>query len=421
MTKNTTIALVAIFLIGIVYRLWFASLVPQPVINDKLDYRWFSLQMLQDPHMLAAHTFRTYPTSLMDALIYKVAGYENLRAVFIVQAVMDSAISLMIFYVLSRGLKLRKAAWVGAILYSLNPFTAGYVNVILSEILMVFCMATTAVTGILLLKKPSVLRGCLLGIAAGLTAETRNAAFAWTAVPIGLLFFFIPFKKHIGVYVAILAGLLLTVLYPLAANWRAYHVINITTLDDMYAREFYDGVIIKELAPLAPPLPEATYQMYAEYHTEYTPAHQNNAWRNAMIKKYYTLAWNLIKKNPWDYIQTRFHKMWFVWQKEALYVYVEPGYASHKIYTYFANLILLALAVIGLIYYPVKTFKTATGKWVRFMILGSFLYATFAFSFTQAEGRLTIPFYPLVILAAALGISQIMQTIQLIYRNHQQK
>ena len=113
--------------------------------------------------------------------------------------------------------------------------------------------------------------------------------------------------------------------------------------------------------------------------------------------------------------------MWFVWQKEALYVYVEPGYASHKIYTYFANLILLALAVIGLIYYPVKTFKTATGKWVRFMILGSFLYATFAFSFTQAEGRLTIPFYPLVILAAALGISQIMQTIQLIYRNHQQK
>jgi hypothetical protein len=256
----------------------------------------------------------------------------------------------------------------------------------------------------------------LFGIALGLAAEVRNAAFLWAAIPLGLLLFAVPFPKTKKIYIAAGIGLLLTVLYPFYANWRDYRVMSVTTVDNFYARELFNGAIIKRLPPLAPPLPQATYEMYAEYYTEYWPERQNSTYRQAITRKYYQKAWDIIAKDPGDYIQTRFDKMWYVWQKEAIYVYVEPGYELHREYTYTGNLILLTFALMGLLFFPiVKGRQGGVSRWVRWTIIGSIAYGTLAFCVTHAEERLTIPFYPLLFVSAAVGIEQSLRFIGRIF------
>ncbi len=414
---KTVLLLLAIFILGIIFRLWIASLAPQPFINDQKDYEWFATKILRDPHMLASHTFRTYPTPLLNAIIYRFAGFGNHTAIFFVQAVLDSFVSLMIFYILRRGLKFRNIAWLGAVLYAVNPFTAGYVNVVLSEILSIWTVAATVLSGIFFIRRPTIFRGALFGLILGVGAETRNAAFFWAIIPLGLLLWVVPFQKAKWAFGAVMLGLVLAVLYPLTANWRDYKVINISTVDDFYAKELFNGAIIKRLPPLAPPLPQATYQMYAEYYSEYWPERQNSAYRKAIAIKYYMKAWNVIAGDPLSYIKTCFGKMWYVWQKEAIYVYVEPGYESHRIYTYMANLFVLAFALTGLLFFPVrKGQKGVIARWVRWTIIGTILYGTLAFSITHAEYRLTIPFYPLLFISASAGFGWVAHLVQKIFR-----
>jgi hypothetical protein len=184
----------------------------------------------------------------------------------------------------------------------------------------------------------------------------------------------------------------------------------------MYARELFNGAIIKQLPPLAPPLLQETYEMYAEYYTEYWPERQNSAYRSAMAQKYYKKAFDIIAKDPLDYMKTCFHKMWYVWQKEAIYVYVEPGYETYREYTYMGNLILLTFALMGLLFFPeLKGRQKGVSRWIRRAIIGSIAYGTLAFCITHAEGRLTIPFYPLLFISAAVGIEQSLRFMERIF------
>lgn len=406
--KKTVFLLTLLCIVGFVFRMWIAYLVPQPFINDQRDYEYFASKMLKDPHMIASHSFRTYPTSLFVAVIYRIFGFANHQAVYVAQAIMDTSVILMVYYVIKKGLKQSGVAWLGAIIYALNPFTSGYVNVELSEVLSVWTVATTVVTGVFFLRRPSWVRGLLFGLAVGIAAETRSAAFFWAVCPVGLLFFFVPFAKAKGAYIAIGLGLILTVLYPLYANWRDFKAFNISTVDSVIPRELYNGAIIKHLGPLAPPLPYETYVMYSEYYTEWAPERQNEAYRHAMAMKYYQKTSEVISRDPLGYIRTCFNKMWYTWQKEAIYAYVEPNFESLRIYTYVLNLLLLATAVDGMIFWPVvKGKKNSVSNWIRWTIIGSVVYGTLAFCVTHGENRLTIPFYPLLAISSAVGIFQL--------------
>lgn len=406
--------LLFLFIAGVIFRLGMASFVPQPFINDQRDYEWYATKILKDPHMIASHTFRSYPMGLLTAVVYKVAGFGNHTAVIVLQAIMDSSVICMLFYAALFGLQSKRTAWIVAILYTFNPFTAGYVNVVLAEILTVWLIAAVILTGVLLMRRMTIIRGIVFGIALGLAAESRNAAFLWIVIPLGFLHFIKPVMSWKRVYGGIACGIILTMLYPLYANWRDYKTINITTVDSFYAKELYNGAIIKVLPPLAPPLPQETYKMYAEYYTEYWPERQNKAYRSTIAKEYYKKAWDVIRKDPVDYIKARVYKMWYVWQKEALYVYTEPGFESRKLFTYTLNLFVLALSVSGIFIFPVSGNRIAW--WMRGMIAGSIAYGSLVFCVTHAEYRLTIPFYPLLFLSASVTISYL--TNKVIELNH---
>lgn len=402
--KKEWFFIIALLAASVLFRLWFISLAPQPFGWDQYEYEMYAAKIFSHPWMMAAHSYRSYPYPLLLALFYKVVGFGNHQAVFFLQAVLDSLVGLMIYVILRSRSRpgLEATPWIGFILYCINPFTSGYVGVLLAEVMTGFFIAGTVLLGLMFVKKPNPIHGILFGLFAGLAAETRNAAFLWTIVPIGLAFSFV--RPRLAKF-SIVLGVILTLLYPLYVNWRDYKELNVTTVDDFYAKEFFQGALIKKLAPFTYLYPRESHLMWNEYYSEYDPG-RTTLERRQMAKKYYRKAWDLMKADPIDYIKVRFFKMFYVWQKENVFFYAEPGFESHRMVTYWGNSVLLLLAAAGLWFWPKK------GSFVRWSIIGTILYGTLAFSVTHAEYRLTIPFYPLLIAAASVGIASLYHHVR---------
>ncbi len=410
------ITLLGLYLsIGILFRLWLASLAPQPFINDQRDYDYFAGKILADPHMIASHSFRTYPYPMLLALLYRFVGFGNHQAVIVFQAILDSLTGVLIYALVLLIRQKKSTARLALFIYALNPFTAGYVNVVLSEVMATFFMVASVLSGAIFVKTPSKRWGLLFGFTMGLSAQTRNAVFLWTLIPLGLALYYVPLRKNVGGYGWIALGVFLTMIYPLISNWRDFREIRATTVDSFYAKEFFNGVVIRRLAPLAPPLPMETYEMYAQYYSEYNPERDSN-YRKMISRKYYDMAWERIWQDPLDYLTVRLDKMWYVWQKEAIYVYREPGFEKHKPWIYALNLILLAMGGVGLFLWKRSlTPQSHISRWVWGTVMGTIVYSTFVFSLTHAEHRLTIPFYPLLIVCGAIGLNNLRSYI---FRSH---
>ncbi|OGG05019.1 hypothetical protein A2Z33_07065 [Candidatus Gottesmanbacteria bacterium RBG_16_52_11] len=397
----------AVFFGAVWYRLWFITLVPQPVIYDQDEYQWYATKIYYHPQMLASHSYRSYPFPLMLATVYKFAGFADYPAVYTVNAVLDSLTAVGIYFLLRFSVRQKPAAWTGLLLYAVNPFTAGYVGVLLSEILDAFFITYALVYGYLFVKRKHPFWGLLLGFFAGMAAETRNSAFIWAAVPLFLTLFFIPFKKHLLAYAAVIIGMVITVLYPLYTNWRDYRELSISKVDSFYAMEFFNGATLKILPPFTKMYPVDQLIMWREYWSEFYPDRTTRE-RRALAKKYFLKGWEVVKSDPVDYVRWRFYKMWYVWQKENIFFYEEPGWQDRRYIVYSGNLALLGLAAAGIFLGRIMM-RDGNRRYIWMVLVGTILYGMVAFSFSHAEYRLSIPFYPVIITLSAVGISGIWQ------------
>ncbi len=398
---RTLLAGAVIFLLSVVFRLWLTNIVPQPFVYDQTEYEAYAGKIFAAPYMLAAHTYRSYPYPLMIAVLYKIVGFGNHPAVFALQAVLDSLTAVMVYFILRLAGRSR-AAWIGYLLYAVNPFTAAYAGVILSEVLTTFFVAGMLLTGVYVIKKPSFLRGLLFGLCAGMAIQTRNAMTVGSLAAVGSIWFWISWKFYTRVYLAIFLGLVLTVLYPLYTNWQAYGQVSIFKVDSFYAMELYNGATLKILPPFmtSTSYPAGQQEMYREYWSEYDSTRTMSD-RQDMADKYVGKAIAIIKADPIEYIRWRFFKMWYVWQKDNIFTYSEPGYAVHKPWTFWGNTMLLAAAAFGIVFGFFRK-KGKTMVWLWTAAIAIIVFQTVAFSFSHAEYRLSIPLYPIIILFAAL-------------------
>jgi hypothetical protein len=402
------VAAIAVF--AFFFRMWFITLEPQPFVYDQGEYEFYAYKIFTAPFMIAPHSYRSYPYPFFEAVIYKFAGWGNHQALYVANAVLDSCVAVFVYLLLRFGFKRKAIAWIGFVLYAVNPFTSGYVGVGLSEILATFFIAGTLVVGLLFVKKPGILTGLVFGLFAGMAAETRNAAFAWAAVPIVLSLFWVHWKRHLFAYGVVALGLFLTTVYPLYTNWVRYHEINITKVDSFFAMEFFNGASLKVLPPFTYTYPAEQNQMWYEYWSEYYP-NRTTAERKAIADKYWKKGWEIVKADPLEYIRWRFFKMWYVWQKENIFFYKESGFAEHKQYTYLYNLTLLILGMIGMVSGWWQT-KNTRGKWILGSFVGTILYGVVAFCFSHAEYRLSIPFYPVIIALSSIGVGAVMSVVR---------
>ncbi len=402
-----------VFVFAIAFRLWFITLAPQPFAWDQEEYERYAIKMYWSPNLLAAHTYRSYPYPLFMTLVYKLTAWADHDALFRAQALMDAMTAVFVYILLRKASgKITILPFAGMFLYAVNPFTSGYVGVGLSEVLTTFFITLTLVSGVWYIQKPSVFTGILFGFSAGMAAETRNAAFAWTIIPIVCAVYlahsWIVKKATVA---AIFAGMIVSMIYPLYVNWTTYGQVSATTVDSFYAKEMYNGVILKVLPPFTYIYPVETMQMFWEYYSEYYPERGPQE-RKAMAEKYFNKAWDLIKKDPVDYIRWRFFKMWYVWQKENIFFYKEPFFEQTRRIVYAGNILLLLTAGIGMVNGAVKA-KNKIQRFVWMSIIGTVLYGTLTFSLTHAEYRITIPFYAFLILSSVNGVAVLARKLRI--------
>lgn len=397
--------ILSIFIIAILFRFWLIHLVPQPVIFDQDEYIWYAGKILFQ-RFFSSFSYRSYGYPMLIALIYKIFGINNYDAIYFIQILMDSSVAIILIPMSwMLGIK-GKLGYLSAILYALNPFTSPYTGLILSEIQTIFFLVLTILVGIYVVKSPSWWRAIIFGVFLGLVAVTRNALLLWIIVPCLLVVLFVPGKlKKIAISFGIIFGILIALSYQLFVNYRDYRVINPTTVDSMFIREAYIGVLTMG-KPLETShfLPEVN-EVYRLFYTERNPGH-TAADRKEMNDRYLQYVINTVKANPKRYINNCFFSMWEVWQKEGLYLYRDPYQESLKSYIKAGNYVLLVMAIAGSIFlFPKK--KARYGNWLYWAIIGTLVFVTFSFAPVRPENRLTIPLYPLVVLLASGAVSTV--------------
>ena len=123
---------IILFGISLIFRIWLTNLAPQPLgLYDQGEYEWYAHKMYDSPWLLASHTYRSYLYPLLLAVVYRIAGFGNREVVLYLQAAMDSIVSLFVYSVLAKGIKVGLWARIGSLLNAFNSITSGYVGVLL--------------------------------------------------------------------------------------------------------------------------------------------------------------------------------------------------------------------------------------------------------------------------------------------------
>ncbi|OGG00303.1 hypothetical protein A2Y99_01030 [Candidatus Gottesmanbacteria bacterium RBG_13_37_7] len=456
---------VVLLLVALFYKLWFISLAPQPIIYDQNEYISYAKSILEKG--LTGVTSRTYGYPLLLSFVFLVWGNDNFQAVFAVQAIIDILSALILFYLALRVFKSQKVAWTALIIQLFNPFTTGYIGVILTEIFSSFLLILSVLIFTNLSNRfkesggnidgKTIIMSVFLGFVVGFNTQARPAFYNWNllvivSVPLILMYHRLPIKRlipsismstsHVGdtsegipgrsrlnreslgkrerqdprqtlitlfmLFFFIILGTLIASGYQIVSNLKLFNQFSLTTVDSFFARELYDGALLK-VTPLFPnnswAYPVEMQLMYQEYSVLPKNAHE----RHEMANKYFNMAVELIKKDPVDYAVSRVKKMWNMWQKPNIFFYYETNFDKHWIYTYFLNLAILGLSFYGLILGILSQNLVIKKMTVYSLVL--LTYMTVAIAFTHAEPRLTIPAYPVLFLFASYGLVSILETL----------
>lgn len=398
-------------IIGLLFKLWFISLALQPYIYDQYEYWSYAQDILR--RGLSGNPSRTSGFPLFLALIYLLFNANDTSTIFLAQAVIDVVSGVLLFYISLQLFKSKKIAFSALFLQIFNPFTTAYVGVILTEVLSSFLIVVSFLLFSLIISKknqPHFLY-ILLGISIGFLTQTRPVFLYWNIVS----FFLIPYlllKNQISlcfefmikfskIFFLLSAGTLIAFSYQIISNMVYFRQFSLTTVDFAYARELYNGALLKT-PPLFPDkIEDYPIEMRTMYE-EYNVIPRNTAERKQMADKYFKKAAEFISHDPVDYIVTRVRKMWSMWQKPNVFFYQEPNFEKHWVYTYILNLVILAFFISGLIisFLSRNIIQRKAAYFVFFLLL----YMTLSISLTHAEPRLTIPAYPVIFLFASVGI-----------------
>ena len=400
-----------VFVVGVLFRLWLISLVPQRFILDQREYHHFAEKILEDKHHLYAYGYRLYGYPLLLALIYKFFGVGDVFIWKIVQALLDASCGLMIYYLGSHLSANKKAALIGFILYMFNPFTSGYIGVRLTEISAIFLVTLAFFLLYRFLIKRSLLLSFLIALVLGFIPAVRPGFLSFCLI----LFLFIvtyisqlifSIKKKI-VYVMVSSFIFfLPFVYTIVGNYTYFHTFSISTFDSVFTREFYISLFIdsQDKVKVFPP---QVNQIYYDYSSVGDPLA-----RKEMEKRYQQMALARVRSEPDAFILSRIAKLWYVWEKNAIFPYNNPGGEMFKKAVCWTNVVLLGLGFLGFIYWSIAEIKgDRNRKFFQFIFLLFIAYISIIHAFTITANRFSLPAYPLIIMFAGLGIWYMMKRL----------
>lgn len=410
LSKKEFIVLSGLFTLGVVFRLWFVHLVPQPLlIGDQYDYNRYAVGILH--HGLFALSSRLYGFPLFLAIIYGFFGEGNTNAVIFIQSVLDVSTAFLMFWMAQKIFKKSIQAYLVLVLYLFNPFTSNFAGLILTEVLAVFSVILVFATFLLFLEKKTVSTSISLMLLLGFLPQIRPPFLVFTLIIAGVVLFSFLKRKAIKLLhrfqfcTVLLIFYFLPFLYTIIGNKVYFDTFSPVTVDNIFVRELYISLFIgrspahAETLILDPPMymfPPEVKKIYVDIARP-----TNKKERVEVAQKYFQLSLTEIQKNPVKFIVMYIKKMWYVWEKHFIFYYFEPESTAKTLLIYWSNVGLLIAGVFGLIHW-IRQLKQEEKHIGRVIFGGTvavfFVYISLIHSFSLSEERYSLPGYPFVFL-----------------------
>ncbi len=232
---------------ALLFRLYFAVLLPclaaydgyvyANIAKTLLNHHVYGLSGDNGSFNVTLIRLPGYPYFL--AVMFRLFGQDNWRAVMVLQAFVDTATCLVIAAIARRVINDR-AAKIAFVLAAICPFTANYAGTVLTETLTIFCTSLALLFAVVGFeeKRMGPMVGCGAALAYGILLRPDTG---WLLGSIGLFMLLrmwvIPgerkFLFHAGVVV--LAVSLAPLVPWTIRNWRVFHVfqplVNAAALD----------------------------------------------------------------------------------------------------------------------------------------------------------------------------------------------
>lgn len=461
MTKEKIIIIVFL-LIGFLYRWYFASISETKVIYDVASYTRMAHEILNG-QITTDCCDQNVGYGMFLAVIYKIFGMDNLRAVQLVQIIMDLVTAGLIYLTVysliedkrgsnktffgdvrgthssakslypsslneallpkvdldqkvgqKQGFKTPRNAypsplfspslWV-FILYIINPFTASYVGLRMPETWTIFMMAVIAfiLTRKSFYKKEYwwFLLGLLLGLLLFARMAMSVAVFAFIVFS-AILFF----KRFFRVYflVIVLSGFLIGSSYTLISDFYNFHKISLTPPYSLGLSQLYYNFYRDRYPELFVDFPKVNATFWAlqleTHRTYYTDI-------PSLKNKYQALFWQKVKGEWPLLIRNTVRNIFWLWDKDHLSYYTDPYYPADVWPLRIINLFSIGFFVFGIISFIGKKGKEVLKNPLFIFTLINILNITFLFSLVSNETRHSIYFYGLLYLWAGYGVSMV--------------
>ncbi|OGG04276.1 hypothetical protein A2Z33_03955 [Candidatus Gottesmanbacteria bacterium RBG_16_52_11] len=396
---------ILLLVMGLIYRIIFASLSDSGLFWDMERYHGFAVDILSG-RWAADCCNKNVGYGAFLAGIYAVFGLNNLTAVRLIQVAADLAVSVFVYLTAGR-LFGRREAMIAFIIYLTNPVTSSYTGLRLPESLSLLVLSLLGYIFTLpgFKTKPGlwISTGLLLGVF--LFIRQSFYLFVLAFMALGAFLFFRRLKR-IAFLAAALGGFFAVSWYTLAANYAVFNKISLVapyhaSYSNMYY-QFYQPGRWPELTRFMPQVDPRLTAIVLEYYA--TPDTQKDGYE----RKYKRLFLERLKTDWPLYLRIWARNAYLLWDKEYLFTYTDRFYPADRWPVRIYNTAFLALFFGGLVKYALHNRKRVMNDPLLVFVLMLMGYITFTFSLVSNESRHTVVCYAYAAIWAGYTLAKLI-------------
>jgi hypothetical protein len=413
------------FLLGIVFRYLIIYFHPEPFIYDQTQYHIYALSILKNGLYAEPARLPGYP--LLLAVIYKIFGDQNHIYWQMSNIFMDVSVALLLYFMGNLLFKTKFVSWIIYIFYLFNPYTSAYTGVALSEILTIFFTVLVYYLTLQFIYKKKNIYIFLTALVSGYLSQLKPSFFIFSIVYLSLIIY-ITSRQNIKTRMNSLRNIISLLIlffipfgYTVAGNYAYFHSFRLSTVDNLFFREFYMSQYLDRPPMHVQPGYVWPKEVQAVF-DEYTVVPKNNKERNEIALKYFGLAWKNILNNPSGYFIHYIRKVIYIWEKHTYFCFI-PETTNPEIINviYISNIIFLALSLFGLVIsvYQAYINRDIVNLNFFFLIIFLLVYLSLEHMFSTGEERFTLPAYPLLYIFGSYSICLVINRIKSIFKRKQ--
>jgi hypothetical protein len=405
--------------LGVLLRIFIASKYPHVPLFDETEYLYFA-ENIRSKIWWANCCSRTYGYPLTLTVIRWIFGQTNFQAISIIQAIVDSATAGFLFYVSKTIFKNIRYAWVTFFVYLINPLTASYTGMILTEIQALFLLVVVTYFLVQIFHRWQY--SFLFGFSLGMLTFTRIIFWWWSLVILLFLCLFSFRRRNVFKGFILLGGFSITLIYPIVANIKTFHSFSAVPVFP----SFQYNLILGQKYSYWPALLSEFNQQELNEITRFTDYVYNyyHYDRNDFIQKvkpFYKQTVDEIMRQPFVYLTSRIRNIPLWWNKSNLYYYWDPFYPMDKPYLRIGNALFLTVVGLGIIRSILKRKKSFQEKILLTFTLFTIVYFIVPMSLIMPEERHTLSLYSLLCLYIPLGLSGLLSMVISLLRMKRRK